>query len=109
MPVHLDELGLGFRGYAPEEGQRILARSKGIVTVIPAPDLSCAHRGPEIRLKGCKTCGGNVQIKVFSCDVHAECTLGQLDGMASCATCPDRYESASIPLNALPTPAAAVE
>lgn len=52
----------------------------------------CPHRGADpVRLVECKTCGGRVQLKVYPCEVHGECTIGQRDrGVAGCCKgCPD--------------------
>lgn len=43
----------------------------------------CSHLGEQVRLEACLTCGGNVKVKVYACDVHKECTLKK------CVTCPD--------------------
>jgi hypothetical protein len=53
---------------------------------------ACRHRGETIRSETCPTCSGTVQLKVFSCALHQECTLPmKLDTVKSCATCED-YE-----------------
>jgi hypothetical protein len=50
----------------------------------------CRHRGEEVRREPCRTCCGVVQLKVFACVVHGECTVGKaLPGVACCATCAD--------------------
>lgn len=36
----------------------------------------CQHRGDVVRLVKCPSCRGEVLIKVFSCVVHGECSLG---------------------------------
>lgn len=51
-------------------------------------ETPCKCRGPELRRASCGTCRGNVQIKVFSCGVYAECVLGNaIEGLKSCALC----------------------
>lgn len=61
------------------------------------PDLSCAHRGEEIRREKCDSCGGNVIAKILSCALHGECSLfkraEQFVGVTLCATCPDRVST----------------
>lgn len=53
---------------------------------------ACTHRGGELRRVGCASCGGNVQIKVLSCDIHGECTIGKrLAGVACCAGCTSAF------------------
>lgn len=57
--------------------------------VCEAGDCRWLGKAP-LRLVGCESCGGNVQIKVFACAVHGETTVGkQLEGLACCATCDD--------------------
>lgn len=59
--------------------------------VIAAPDSTdCALRGQEIRREECPTCNGRIQVKVFACSLHGECTLTKDVGAQICATCPDR-------------------
>jgi hypothetical protein len=53
----------------------------------------CKHRGDEARRRRCSICRGTVELRVFACSLHRECTLGtQLPGIACCAVCPD-YEA----------------
>jgi hypothetical protein len=53
----------------------------------------CRHKGSEIRRELCPGCRGKVEIKVFTCSIHTECTLGmKIDGIACCDTC-NEYES----------------
>ena len=54
----------------------------------------CIHLFPVVlRLVECPTCNGSVNLKVFACEKHGECTIGKkLDGLACCATCGD-YEA----------------
>lgn len=52
--------------------------------------LPCVHIGPERRLQQCESCGGMVKIRVFSCAVHAETTLGKkVPDVACCQGCTD--------------------
>lgn len=51
-------------------------------------ETTCRHLGELSRLAGCESCGGNVQVKVFVCAVHTECTVGKtINNLACCATC----------------------
>lgn len=51
---------------------------------------SCASRGEYLRDDQCPTCSGSVRIKVFQCDRHSECTIGQpMEGIACCVQCTD--------------------
>lgn len=52
------------------------------------PQGPCAHLGAERRRVQCQSCGGNVQVKVFACAVHGECTLSKDVGVKVCP-CPD--------------------
>lgn len=46
----------------------------------------CKHLGEFKRKQECLTCQGNVQVKVFSCAIHGECTLGKvLPGIKCCS------------------------
>ena len=58
----------------------------------PAPrrELTCRHRGGEVRRSQCAPCGGGVALKVYACDVHGECTLGKRlpDVPGCCQGCP---------------------
>lgn len=72
--------------------------------------MSCTHQGPELGTIGCRTCQGNVRIKVFACARHGCCTIQQplwpvepgrygvcnaVDRAAAAtgAGCPDKSES----------------
>lgn len=47
--------------------------------------LQCVNLQNEMRRQECPSCNGNVQIKVFGCAVHGECTIGKpLEGVACC-------------------------
>lgn len=64
----------------------------------PEPRGPCAHRGAELRLEECATCGGKgkVKIKVFACALHGECTIGRRVGaLALCQACPAWTEANS--------------
>ena len=37
--------------------------------------LLCVRLGAETRRTPCKSCAGTVQVKVFSCPLHTECTI----------------------------------
>lgn len=55
------------------------------------PRKPCIHLGPQTRLQKCRTCSGNVQLKIFSCrQLGGECTVGKpVDAVPHCcATCP---------------------
>src|SRR5580704_6585438 len=42
-----------------------------------AARTTCRHRGDEVRLVECPSCAGLVQLKVFACGRHGECTVGK--------------------------------
>ena len=54
--------------------------------------IPCIHLGEDLRLQQCESCGGNIQLKVFACDIYKECTLGKkLEGLQCCAMCKDYF------------------
>lgn len=58
-----------------------------------AQDLTCIHRGAEIRREGCSTCGG-VQAKIRACSIHGESTEFVKDvGVKRCGLCKDRVST----------------
>ena len=51
---------------------------------------NCVHRGEPLRREICPHCNGRRWLKVFTCTIHAECTMGKkLPGLKCCATCDD--------------------
>ena len=61
------------------------------------PPGPCLHLGDSTRQQECDTCAGKTRIKVFTCSIHGECTLGKkLDGLACCAGCKE-YEPKETP------------
>lgn len=60
----------------------------------PAAKHVCVHRGDQVRTQQCKTCSGNVSIKVFACALHGECELAnKLKDVKRCGSCGD-FQSA---------------
>ena len=61
---------------------------------LPPPPSPCVHLGEEVRRVGCGSCRGKVELKVFRCAVHGECTLGkrapEVKGCCESPKCPDR-------------------
>ena len=50
----------------------------------------CQHLGPLKNTVQCPSCFGNVQIKVFACNLREECTRSRkIDRVASCLSCSD--------------------
>lgn len=47
----------------------------------------CVHLGAETRRVGCPTCQGTVQLKVFACAVHGECTLAKAKRLPDLKAC----------------------
>lgn len=39
--------------------------------------MTCQHRGPELRRELCPSCNGHVELKVYTCAVRGECTIGK--------------------------------
>lgn len=60
--------------YAPETQRRDLLSD-------------CSHRGKQLRAEKCQPCRGT-RVKVFACDLHRECQLGnKLPSVKSCIGC----------------------
>ena len=58
--------------------------------LVRPPGTSCVHRGGELRRQECSSCQGRVQVKVFACPLHGECTVEKPVGVQVCESCPDR-------------------
>src|SRR4051812_18246004 len=55
--------------------------------------LPCIHLRGELGRTGCQSCPGNVEVKVFGCNLFGRCTLGkELPGISCCTTCPQRED-----------------
>lgn len=54
--------------------------------------IECVHRGEQVDTKDCKTCGGNVKVKEFDCNLHdTTCTIAKKMGDSLvCQSCNDR-------------------
>ncbi|HEY1065193.1 MAG TPA: hypothetical protein VGE52_03760 [Pirellulales bacterium] len=79
------------RLHGPTAGGEIAARpATTVLESRPFRQAACRHRGEESRREVCSTCRGRVEVKVFHCQVHGECTLGTAArGVLSCANCGD--------------------
>lgn len=55
----------------------------------------CVHRGEVIRQELCPSCcGGKVELFIFACTQHGECTIGKkLESVACCKKCKDYLSS----------------
>lgn len=54
-------------------------------------NTDCRHRGEEIRREQCPSCSGVVQVKVFACSLHGECTMSkQINQLKNCSNCSDK-------------------
>ena len=52
--------------------------------------IPCEHKGAFVRLQSCPTCKSPVDIKVFHCAIHRECSIATaMDAVATCRTCAD--------------------
>jgi hypothetical protein len=58
-------------------------------------DLSCIHRGPQIREDRCDLCGMKGQpFTVYQCSIHEACSLNKVHSkVKGCAACEDRERS----------------
>src|SRR5262249_8463570 len=62
----------------------------GLSAIVNRRQIPCRYLGSEVRRQTCPTCRGTVELKVFACALHGECTLGKaLPGVACCAQCSD--------------------
>lgn len=69
--------------YAPDKTHRICNEKPTV--------LDCQHRGEELRREQCPSCAGFVQVKVFGCAIHGECTVSkQINSIRNCSYCPDK-------------------
>ena len=79
------------------KNRSLAAGGKYPIRNCPAVASGCLHLGAELRRVECPTCSGRVQVKVFGCELHGECTIEKtIDGVACCAGCGD-YRGASGP------------
>lgn len=89
-PQHAGKVGT-FQGLAklpPPTAQPLgLAPVPTSAVAMPVAKIEpCVHRGvAPIRSERCGPCGGKIALKVFSCDVFGECTIGKsVKGVAGC-------------------------
>ncbi len=62
----------------------------------------CCHRGTVLEEQQCRSCRGNVSLKIFACALHGRCTVGKpLPDCACCATCQD-YQTQATEQHSLP-------
>jgi hypothetical protein len=75
----------------------LTATMKAFVERLNAP---CVHLGTGRRRVECTTCAGRVELKVFACAVHGECTTGtRVDAVAACCQgCSDRAGASTLNL-----------
>lgn len=59
--------------------------------------LTCIHRGESTgETRGCKSCRGEVQLKLLACAVHGVCLpTKEVEGVACCKTCKERVPAVS--------------
>jgi hypothetical protein len=58
--------------------------------IVSKPRKECCYRGPELRRHVCTACRGSVLVKVYSCDIHNECTLAKnVPDVRCCLDCSD--------------------
>jgi hypothetical protein len=59
----------------------------------PRDTTSCRHRGERMQTVKCPSCRGDVQLKVYRCDLHIQCTLARsIQDTACCGLCDDYDE-----------------
>ena len=85
-----------FRGYVTEKtcNECFIPKGEGVdpATLKKATDTtSCTLRGEQLRLEDCKSCEGNVRVKVFACPLFSECTIRPVEEVEhACTTCLER-------------------
>lgn len=69
-----------------------------LVPAQPAPAAPCVHLGPPTgAVVRCRSCRGNVQVKVHACAVYEACTPARkVPILACCRGCPD-YQARPAP------------
>jgi len=64
----------------------------------PVLHVACRHRGSELRRERCSSCKGHVELKIFACEIHNECTLAaNVVNVRVCQTCGDYQPQGSPP------------
>lgn len=89
-PWTASQCGLCYRALNPVTGAVLLPEMrerKGIVAEPPCRHLGAAT-GASV---SCPSCRGHVELKLFGCAVHGDCTLGKpAAGHGCCVGCPDK-------------------
>ena len=79
---------------AKRDTMRLLWAEQAGTTGEARPRLDCIHRGGELRRELCATCRGTTWVKIFACQLHAECSIEKhLAGVVCCRTCGDYRSS----------------
>ena len=76
-----------FTNDPPEKGRFVCGKDgpKSVQTL-----LKCVNMLAVVRTEKCRTCEGNVKLKVFGCREHGECTTTtKLPGVSTCISCSD--------------------
>ena len=71
-------------------------RGPGQESVTIKSRKDCRHRGLEVRKHECNSCRGNVQLKVYSCNIHGECTFVNSVPNAHCCLNCTEFEAKEI-------------
>jgi len=69
--------------------------TREVIPITSTPLPVCTHRGEFTgESVGCQSCNGNVQLKVFSCEVYGTCTLGKrVESVPGCCQGCKDYQS----------------
>lgn len=89
-PLYRCACGNQIRSHMPQD--TLLAKCR--VRAPKVAPLPCVHLGPEVRRVACESCRGSVQIKVFACAIHGECTARRYKSggnMRACLTCAEYF------------------
>lgn len=54
----------------------------------------CGFKGEQVGQATCRSCCGNVQLKVFACSVHGRCVVGEADDETQNCQCCESFAPA---------------
>jgi hypothetical protein len=75
--------------------QRAVKVTDKQLTKLSEPE-DCPFRGAMLRTESCESCSGRTRIKVFGCELHQECSFGDLPNIKSCVNCEDSPQATQI-------------
>jgi hypothetical protein len=76
-----------------KDGIRILDNQLAVPSPVVRRTQPCRHLGGEVTRRLCESCCGRVEIKIFGCNVHGNCTAKRVfGGIQDCTSCRDYEE-----------------